>query len=109
MKVQYYITENGIEPVIQWLDSLRDKKTKARITSHIGRMRLGVFGDSKPARGGVYELRIDFGPGYRVYYAKSGTEVVLLLCAGTKKSQDKDINDAIGFWENFKERRKKEK
>jgi putative addiction module killer protein len=109
MKVQYYITENGIEPVVQWLDSLRDKKTKARIASHIGRMRHGNFGDSESVGGGVSELKIDFGPGYRVYYAKSGTEIVLLLCAGTKKSQDKDIDVAKEYWEDFKERKKKEK
>lgn len=109
MKVQYYITEGGVKPVTEWLGSLRDKETKARIDLRIASILRGNFGKTRSVGEGVYELKIDFGPGYRVYYAKSGTEIVLLLCAGSKGTQDKDIRKAIDYWHNFKERKSKVK
>lgn len=68
----------------------------------IGRLRLGNFGDTKSLGTGVYELRIHFGPGYRIYYGLEGNKIVILLCAGDKSSQKKDIKKAVTFWEEYK-------
>lgn len=69
----------------------------------IARLRLGNLGDSKSVGQGVYELRVHFGPGYRIYYGLDGEKLVLLLCGGDKKTQKKDIEKAKAFWENYKE------
>lgn len=72
-----------------------------RIATRIDRLGLGLFGDAKALRSGVHELRIDFGPGYRVYYALTGRTVVLLLCGGDKRTQRKDITRAVSYWRVF--------
>jgi putative addiction module killer protein len=77
-----------------WLEALRDKSAKAIIAGRIQRISLGNFGDSKPVGDGVSELRIDFGPGYRVYFTKRGKAVVILLCGGDKATQKRDIAQA---------------
>jgi putative addiction module killer protein len=77
-----------------WMDSLRDDLAVIRITARIRRLSLGNFGDVKPVGGGVSELRIDHGPGYRVYFVRRGEVVVILLCGGDKGSQDRDIRRA---------------
>lgn len=74
-----------------WLGNLRDLRAIARIDARIGRLRLGNFGDAKSVGGAVSELRIDYGPGYRIYFTRRGEAVVLLLCGGDKDSQAKDI------------------
>ena len=74
-----------------WLKHLRDRQAKARILVRIGRLELGNPGDVKPVGEGVSELRIDYGPGYRIYYAQKGMTLVVLLCGGDKDSQDRDI------------------
>lgn len=79
----------------KWLKRLRDTDAKARINVRIRRISLtGNFGDAKPVGDGVYELRIDYGPGYRVYYSQRESEIVLLLIGGDKSSQQKDIDKA---------------
>lgn len=79
----------------KWLKRLRDADAKARINVRIRRVSLtGNFGDAKPVGDGVFELRIDYGPGYRVYYSQCGREIVLLLIGGDKSSQQKDIDKA---------------
>ncbi|WP_304596514.1 type II toxin-antitoxin system RelE/ParE family toxin [Adlercreutzia caecimuris] len=79
----------------KWLKRLRDADAKARINVRIRRVSLtGNFGDAKPVGDGVFELRIDYGPGYRVYYSQRGREIVLLLIGGDKSSQQKDIDKA---------------
>jgi len=78
-----------------WFERLRDREAKARITVRIRRLSLGNPGDVKPVGGGVSELRIDYGPGYRVYFARRGDTVVVLLCGGDKRRQDRDIGRAI--------------
>ncbi len=78
-----------------WLLSLRDERAKARIAGRLQRMAFGNFGDVKPVGSGVSELRIDYGPGYRVYFTRRGTAVIVLLCGGDKRTQKKDINSAI--------------
>ena len=78
----------------RWIDQLRDDQAIARIVTRIYRLSLGNFGDVKSVGDGVSELRIDYGPGYRVYFARIGSLVVLLLIGGTKKTQQKDIERA---------------
>lgn len=78
----------------EWFRRLRDGRAKARIDLRIRRLQLGNAGDVKPVGGGVSELRIDYGPGYRVYFTKLGTTIVILLCGGDKGSQVQDIDVA---------------
>ena len=78
-----------------WLASLRDAQARARVQGRILRLRQGNPGDVKPVGEGVSELRIDYGPGYRVYYVKRGTLLVILLAGGVKPTQDKDIKKAL--------------
>ena len=87
-----------------WLASLEDLKARARIAARLDRLSLGNFGDCKALREGVSELRIDWGPGYRVYYAMLGRTCVLLLCGGDKRGQSSDIKRAVDYLEDFKER-----
>ncbi len=72
--------------------------------ARIDRLAAGNFGDCKSLRGGLYELRIDWGPGYRIYYAVLGKTCVLLLCAGDKRSQSRDIKRALEYWNDYKDR-----
>ena len=83
------------EDFINWLDSLTDLLGRARIQARIERLKLNNAGDSKPVGEGVSELRVDFGPGYRVYFKKIGREVIILLAGGDKRTQNKDIQRAI--------------
>jgi putative addiction module killer protein len=77
-----------------WLRRLRDANAVARIVARIRRMEFGNLGDSKSLRGGLMEMRIDYGPGYRVYYVRRGAEIMILLCAGDKRTQQRDIKRA---------------
>ena len=78
-----------------WFAGLRDREARARITVRIRRLSLGNPGDVKPLDSGVSEMRIDYGPGYRVYFVRRGNTVVVLLCGGDKGSQDRDITRAL--------------
>ncbi len=78
-----------------WLQSLRDGRAKARIAARVQRLSLGNPGDAKPVGGGVVEMRISYGPGYRVYYTEHGKQLVILLCGGDKSTQRSDIKQAI--------------
>ena len=77
-----------------WLGSLRDRRAMAKIVDRLKRASNGNFGDHKSVKGGVFEMRIDYGPGYRVYYFQRGKELVILLCGGDKRTQDADIAEA---------------
>ncbi len=79
----------------EWLSSLRDARARTRVQARILRLKLGNPGDAKPVGEGVSELRIDYGPGYRVYYVKRGPLLVILLAGGAKPTQDKDIKTAL--------------
>ena len=83
------------ETYYQWFDSLRDRQARARINARIRRLSLGNFGDVKPIGEGVSELRIDFGPGYRVYFVQRGQTLVVLLAGGDKRTQDRDIKKSL--------------
>ena len=78
-----------------WFKGLWDLQARARITARIRRLSLGNPGDVKPVGGGVSEMRIDYGPGYRVYFVRRGEIVVVLLCGGDKRTQDRDVSRAI--------------
>ena len=88
-------------PFSEWLTSLRDARAVGVVRARLNRIRLGNFGDCKSVGGGVEELRIDFGPGYRVYYGREGSLVVVLLCGGSKKSQARDIVTAQRHWKEY--------
>jgi putative addiction module killer protein len=96
-------SRSGDLPFDQWFGSLPDSITRARIQARLARIRLGNLGDSKNVGGGVHELRIDFGPGYRIYYARAGSSVVLLLGGGDKSTQRKDVARARQLWAEYKE------
>ena len=93
--VEYYVEPGGTNLVAEWLAELPNPRTFSRITDRIERLELGNFGDHKSVGEGVWELRLNFGPGYRVYYTRVGLTVVLLLGSGTKASQKRDIRRAI--------------
>jgi putative addiction module killer protein len=102
--LEYYADEKGKEPFRDWLYGLRDRAAFARITVRLDRVELGNFGFCKSVGNGVFELKIDYGPGYRVYYAISGKTVVLLLLGGDKSTQAKDIGTAKAYWASHRER-----
>ncbi len=101
-----YKTAEGNEPLTDWLNKLKDQRDRSRIIRRINRIEQGNFGDHRHIVGGegVSELRLNFGPGYRVYFAEDGPVVVLLLCAGSKKSQRSDIRKALALWQDYKTR-----
>jgi putative addiction module killer protein len=96
-----YQTEDGRQPFTEWLLTLRDQEAAHRIDSRLSRVRLGNLGDTRPVGKGVSELRVPHGPGYRVYFARKGDLVVILLCGGDKRSQRSDIRRAQGYWEDY--------
>jgi putative addiction module killer protein len=104
LEVLRYVTETGRDLIRDWLDNLHDAKAVARVVMRMDRLANGNFGDCKPANEGVWELRIDYGPGYRVYYAMIGRERVLLLCGGDKRKQSSDITNAIKYFQDYKRR-----
>lgn len=83
------------EVFAKWFFRLRDLRARARIQARIDRLELGNAGDTKPIGNGVSEMRIDYGPGYRVYFIQRGSELVILLAGGDKKSQSNDIRNAL--------------
>lgn len=85
----------------KWLASLRDRKAKIKIVRRIERAEQGNFGDHKPVEGPIWEMRIDYGPGYRLYYARQDETIYLLLCGGNKSSQQADIRLALEIWRHL--------
>lgn len=104
--IYHYVTKDDKDVYLSWLNQIRDKVTRIAIDRRVNRIELGNFGDHKACREGVSELRIDIGPGYRVYYAISGSDIVLLLCGGDKSSQGSDIKSACEYWADWKRRPK---
>jgi putative addiction module killer protein len=102
--LQEYVTPDGENPFSKWLHALRDVRARAKIRVRLNRVRLGNFGDAKVIGGGVSELRIPYGPGYRLYFARAGSNVVLLLCGGDKSSQKRDIETAKDYWLDYQRR-----
>jgi putative addiction module killer protein len=100
-------TQNKREPAKDWLEKLRDRVGQAAVFVRIARAETGNFGDWKSVGDGVMEMRISVGPGYRLYYAFDGQDVILLLLGGDKSTQSKDIQKAKEFWESHKTRKKR--
>lgn len=106
MEVVHYLTETGSDVYQSWVDNIRDARAKSIILRRIDRAATGSYGDCKPCRDGVRELRIDQGPGYRVYFFVYGSQMVILLCGGDKRTQDADIKKAVAFKTDFLKRMK---
>ena len=100
--IETFQTVNGKRPFDDWLDSIYDRKTRAIILLRLDRLEMGNFGYCEPVGDGVSELKIDFGPGYRIYFGKIGLTCVLLLCGGDKRSQKNDIKKAKEYFNEYK-------
>ena len=109
LELRYYQTSVGMQPFVEWLQGLKDRQARTRIEARLARVAVGNLGDVEPAGGGVLELRIDWGPGYRVYFSRLGESIVLLLCGGDKRTQQKDIQRAKDYLEDYKTRSAKKK
>lgn len=104
-KIIHYKTENGVDVFAKWLDKQRDARAIARTLARIECMGDGNFGDCKALEAGVWELRIDIGQGYRLYYSIIGKEIVVILCGGNKRSQNRDIARAVEYLDEYKRRK----
>jgi putative addiction module killer protein len=102
--IHEYTDEQGKSPYAEWLSSLRDTRARARVMMQVDRMELGLLGDSEPIGKGLSELRIHFGPGYRVYYGKVKQHFYLLLCGGDKSTQSRNIKRARKYWQDYQRR-----
>jgi len=106
LEILHYLTASGDDPYQLWLDALKDLKGRVAIQRRVDRVERGNFGDHKFCKDGVWELRINLGPGYRVYYALEERNVILLLCGGSKRNQSADIKDAVNYWRDYKRRKR---
>ncbi len=104
MELRRYRTAEGRVPYSEWLQHL-NISAAGRVSAYVDRMKSGNFGNSEPVSQGVSELKINFGPGYRMYYIRDGQTIVILLCGGDKSSQQKDINWAHKFAEDYRRRK----
>ena len=102
--LHHYVTSEGDDVFIQWLSGVRDRVARAQVANRVNRLERGNFGDHRFCREGVWELRLDTGPGYRVYYARDGEKLILLLGGGDKRTQDRDIERAIAHWRDWQRR-----
>lgn len=103
-EIRHYLTEDGKDLFLEWLRRVRDPIAKVQIVKRLNRIEQGNFGDHKFCRDGVWELRVDIGAGYRVYYAQAGSQAVLLLGGGDKRSQSADIERAVRHWQDWQRR-----
>ena len=107
VEVRHYIDRRGRDIFDDWLSQLADVRAQAKIAARINRIADANFGDCKSLGKGLHELRIDWGPGYRLYYARAGRTCVLLLCGGDKRKQSADIERAIENWNDYRRRTEK--
>ena len=107
MNVIEYLDKEGRSPFENWFKRI-NAQAAAKVTRALVRLESGNTSNAKSVGGGVYEVKMDFGPGYRVYFGYDGPEVVILLAGGTKRRQDKDIETAKKRWSDYKKRKKKE-
>jgi len=103
-EVREYLDRRGRSPFGMWFNQL-DKTVAAKVTVGLTRVALGNFSNVKSVSGGVFEFKIDYGPGFRIYFGRDGKAVVILLGGGSKKRQSKDIQDAIVRWNDYRERK----
>jgi putative addiction module killer protein len=104
MEIRHYVSVSGHDIYQEWLDKLKDARGRVAVQRRVDRVIAGNFGDHKLCRDGVSELRIDVGPGYRVYYAQTDNIFVLLLCGGDKRSQQPDIKRAVEYLGDYQRR-----
>src|SRR5713226_4075603 len=102
IELRRYQSASGRDPFGEWLAGLKDTRTKAKILARVDRLSLGNFGDCRSLGAGLFELRIDWGPGYRVYYAMVGKGCVLLLCGGDKSRQSADIRRSAEYLKDYR-------
>ena len=105
--IELYADEDGKVPFNVWLESIASPKTQQVIDVRVARIRLGLMGDVNTIGEGVHEFRIDFGAGYRIYFANTGRTLILLLCGGDKSTQKKDAKLAKKYWADYQARRSK--
>ena len=103
-EIRYYIAPNGKSPFKKWLNKVKDPAIKARILHRLDRVSLGNYGDYKPIADGIYELRLVFGSGYRIYFTEYESVTVILLLGGDKSTQSADIKKAKKYYDELKER-----
>lgn len=104
--IHEYTDGQGKSPYAEWLSSLLDVRARTKIMMQVDRMELGLLGDSEPIGEGLSELRIYYGPGYRVYYGKAEQHFYLLLCGGDKSTQTRDIKRAKVHWQDYQRRKR---
>lgn len=107
IEIREYLDTQGRSPYARWFDRL-NARAAAKVATALARMEQGNLSNAKSVGGGVSEYRIDFGPGYRVYFAKDGDTLIILLGGGTKKRQQKDIEAAQDLWREYKQRKRQE-
>jgi putative addiction module killer protein len=103
-EIVFYVTPDDQCPFEHWLETLRDRQARARIKKRLDRVELGNLGDFKSVGEGVLEFRVDYGPGYRIYFSQVENLIILLLCGGDKSTQSQDISRAKQYWTDFQER-----
>ena len=101
-ELRYYLSADGRSPFARWLEDL-DAAAGAKVVRALARMEQGNLSNVKSVGEGVLEYRIDFGPGYRVYFGRDGEVLVILLTGGTKKRQQRDIDAAHAYWQDYKQ------
>lgn len=106
--IREYLDDQERSPFGQWFAKL-NAPAAARVTTALVRMEQGNFSNVKGVGGGIFEFRIDFGPGYRIYFGKDGDQMIILLAGGTKKRQRKDIEMAQGYWKDYQRRKIRER
>ena len=104
--VRHYVTAAGVDRFAEWFAALANRQAQARVQARIDRFERGLLGDASFCGEGVWELRIDWGPGYRVYYARTGRAIILLLLGGDKRKQGADIKQAKEYWRDYQQRTK---
>lgn len=102
-QLRIYRLPGGRIPYLEWLQELRDRRARQKIQARLGRVRLGNFGTLRSVGDGIQELKIDYGPGYRVYFGQEDSELVILLCGGDKSTQSEDIKEAKRYWASYKQ------
>lgn len=107
MEIREFLDARGGSPFASWFDDL-DAQAAAKVTVALTRMERGNLANAKAVGGGVQEFRIDWGPGYRLYFGRDGDTLIILLCGGTKRRQQDDIAEAQAHWAEYKRRKKEE-
>ncbi len=103
-EIRNYLTADERSPFVEWLNSLRDRRARAKIRNRLTRIESGNLGDYRSVGEGVFELRIDYGPGYRVYFGQIGSTIIVILCGGDKSTQEQDILTAREYWRDYERR-----